>query len=133
MRFYRLILAAASPLAVSLFSSAQHLTLLVPDLATVRKTNLWSYLRSTPVPAVDAVVTLPVDCSWLEEPGSESIPMLIRKSYVEIFDSMMATANAEQGIRGYVTLGNPGVGKSRFLSYCLWRFAKDCERRKSFY
>jgi hypothetical protein len=84
---------------------------------------------STPVPAVDSVATLPDDCNWLDEdPGSISTPMLIRKSFVEIFDSMMEIAGANPNIRGYVTLGNPGVGKSRFLSYCLWQFARVGKR-----
>ena len=83
----------------------------------------------TPVPVVDTVVELPADCNWLdEEPDSKSTPMLIRRSYVEIFDSMMSIANENSEIRGYVTLGNPGVGKSRYLSYCLWRFARDGKR-----
>jgi len=87
------------------------------------------YLLRTPVPNVDEVVTLPDDCNWLdEEPSSKSTPMLIRKSFVEIFDSMMAIVTLNPRIRGYVMLGNPGVGKSRFLSYCLWRFAEIGKR-----
>jgi KaiC/GvpD/RAD55 family RecA-like ATPase len=54
--------------------------------------------------------------------------MLIRKSFVEIFDSMMAIAGANPNIRGYVTLGNPGVGKSRLLSYCIWQIARVGKR-----
>ena len=70
----------------------------------MRKTNLWKYLLSTPLPSVDAVVKLLDDCNWLdEEPGSKSTPMLVRKSFVEIFDSMMAIAHANPNIRGYVT------------------------------
>ena len=41
---------------------------------------------------------------------------------------MMTIAGQNSNIRGYVTLGNPGVGKSRFLSYCLWRFGRDGKR-----
>ena len=86
------------------------------------------YLLHTPAPAIDAVVTLPGDCNWLdEEPGSKSRPMLIRKSFVKIFDSIMASVS-DRTVRGYVTLGNPGVGKSRFLSYCLWRCARNGKR-----
>jgi len=45
---------------------------------------------------------------------------LVRVSYIEISEKILSLARTD---RGCVIKGNPGIGKSCFLSYCLWRFA----------
>jgi len=99
------------------------------DLSTAfanSKAQLWAHCLKTALPRVGTVVKLPKGCSWLHEEGDmNSMPMLIRSSYSDLFDKMMELKANVKTLRGYVLTGNPGIGKSCFLSYCLWRFAKE--------
>lgn len=71
---------------------------------------------------------LPEGCSWLNESAdAPALPMLIRRSYSDLFSILMTLAATLKStpFAGCVLTGNPGIGKSYFLSYMFWHFAKQ--------
>ena len=50
--------------------------------------------------------------------------LLTRHWSKELFDEILAFKARTPGAKGVLVTGNPGIGKSWFLCYCLWRLAQ---------
>lgn len=85
--------------------------------------KLWNALLSGQYKEEEGVVRLSDDnINWLTEPS----PLLfVRKCHVDLFDIIMGLYKPQLPERGIVITGNPGIGKSWFLSYCLLRLANE--------
>ena len=58
---------------------------------------------------------------WLDE---TSTPFFLRSCYVGIFQAIISLMST-QGNKGVIVTGNPGIGKTYFLLYCLYRFGSE--------
>ena len=85
--------------------------------------RLWNALLSGQYKEEEGVVRLSDDnIYWLTEPS----PLLfVRKCHADLFDIVMGLYKPQLPGRGIVITGNPGIGKSWFLSYCLLRLANE--------
>ncbi|KAJ3497409.1 hypothetical protein NLJ89_g10352 [Agrocybe chaxingu] len=75
-------------------------------------------------------------CATLVDPEFPSLPLptpfnsslssiLVRKSYVEIFNQVWARALSSQGLTGVLITGQPGIGKTLFQYYLLVRLLQQ--------
>jgi len=83
--------------------------------------SLWEFLLTLKEDSVkaDDVILLPKQILWLTA-GLSSSPLLIRRCYVDLFEEVKQLHSI--GSPGVIITGNPGIGKSYFLMYCLIRF-----------
>ena len=65
-------------------------------------------------------VVLPVGITWLTENHST---MLVRNCWRDLHDRIQAAVGDRVPMNGYLVTGDPGVGKSGFLSYELYQAA----------
>ncbi|KAF1328444.1 hypothetical protein FI667_g6803, partial [Globisporangium splendens] len=66
----------------------------------------------------------------MAHPATDFRKIVVRKSYLVIFNELMqkAKAHLEKGSdANMLVTGNPGIGKSRFYLYCIFRLVRDRE------
>ena len=82
----------------------------------------WSHLSQANFDSDARLLTLVGSSRFL---GSLSNPssLYVRRCYQELSDLVMSAV--KHGSRGYAILGNPGIGKTFFAFYMLWRLRKD--------
>ncbi len=67
----------------------------------------------------NGVLSLPADSFWMGDPALGS-KLVIRQCYNDLWD-MIQDLRTNQGIRRVALMGNPGIGKSWFLFYLLYK------------
>eukprot|EP00036_Acanthoecidae_sp_10tr_P020486 CAMPEP_0206309780 /NCGR_PEP_ID=MMETSP0106_2-20121207/12575_1 /ASSEMBLY_ACC=CAM_ASM_000206 /TAXON_ID=81532 /ORGANISM="Acanthoeca-like sp., Strain 10tr" /LENGTH=707 /DNA_ID=CAMNT_0053740909 /DNA_START=118 /DNA_END=2242 /DNA_ORIENTATION=- len=74
------------------------------------------------------VVTLPEGVGWVTENARH---MFVRPCWVKLYDVVMGKMESRAGTKGegIILTGNPGIGKSWFLSYVLYRVASEMPTR----
>jgi hypothetical protein len=96
-------------------SDALEMILAVPeDLA-----NMWTQLQS--LEACDKVLKLSEPAFFLRKQINE---IWIRDCYESLFDTIFQRYQPKMPERGVLVTGNPGIGKSFFLLYAMWRFVR---------
>ncbi len=78
----------------------------------------------TPDLKAGKMVTIPdefksLSYRWLD---LTSTPFFCRSCYLDIFQAIILRMKEHKGV---IVTGNPGIGKTYFLLYCLYRFASD--------
>jgi len=73
------------------------------------------------------VVTLPKGCTWMTEDAEH---MFVRPCWRKLFGILSELRASKTSFikgqrRGVIVTGNPGIGKSWFLNYVLYRVARD--------
>ncbi len=85
----------------------------------------WSHL-ATVAPVDDCLIFNPVSTFCKEIPNE----FFIRKCYSDMFQIILETVQVgitndyEFETSGFAITGNPGIGKSIFLFYVMWRLRK---------
>lgn len=69
----------------------------------------------------DGYVKLNGDATWILEKNSV---LFERQCYKDLFSKISALEEAGKDSLGAAVMGNPGIGKSWFLMYCLYCFSQ---------
>jgi len=95
---------------------------LKPPTGSTNMFKLWNSLLAGDYKEEDGIIHLPDGVHWLTEP--ESL-LFLRDCHLGLYDIISRLSAPQELERGVVITGNPGIGKSWLLSYCLYRFAKE--------
>ena len=82
--------------------------------------DLWAALREHQFEPGDGYIKLKGDATWLWEKDSV---LFERQCDKDLFSKISAMKEAGKDSCGVVVMENPGIGKSWFLMYCLYRFS----------
>ena len=89
--------------------------------------KLIEFWLSLPQAQVDkrGILTLPRNTTFLGNPKQKDC-LYVRKCYRQLYDDIVerTTRGASPASRMVIT-GTPGIGKSQFALYCLWRLSQD--------
>src|SRR5688572_20816906 len=69
-------------------------------------------------------VELPEGLFWPSQQKEKSRILFVCDCTKKLFDKIMAFKNVRAESQGVVLTGNPGIGKSWFLRYCLFQLAR---------
>lgn len=109
--------------AIRLSKAIQHL--LHPEASVASMENLWKSLLEGKYETIEndlvSVVKLPDKVQWLTE---KSPFLFVRKCDRDLYDIVRKLSDGKPE-KGIVITGNPGIGKSWFLSYCLLNLAQE--------
>jgi len=92
-----------------------HTYIAVPEALSA----MWAQLQG--LEAVGKVLKLTGAAIFFRKPLQE---VWIRDSYEKLFEVLLKLSCQELPQVGILVTGNPGIGKSFFLLYAMWRFAK---------
>eukprot|EP01125_Pyxidicula_operculata_P022264 TRINITY_DN89_c0_g3_i1.p1 TRINITY_DN89_c0_g3~~TRINITY_DN89_c0_g3_i1.p1 ORF type:complete len:168 (-),score=17.62 TRINITY_DN89_c0_g3_i1:291-794(-) len=73
-----------------------------------------------------SVIKLPTGVHWLTE---KSPFLFVRQCDRDLYDIVRKLADDKSSGKGVIITGNPGIGKSWFLSYCLFRLAQEQKKK----
>ncbi|EGG21762.1 hypothetical protein DFA_01648 [Cavenderia fasciculata] len=83
--------------------------------------HFWKHLANAKLDTTTNILSLQDGCVF---PTRELSSLYIRESYVELYDIISAF---EKPANLYLVKGNPGIGKSMFFYYYLWRKVQNLE------
>eukprot|EP00276_Gloeochaete_wittrockiana_P000257 CAMPEP_0184673574 /NCGR_PEP_ID=MMETSP0308-20130426/86752_1 /TAXON_ID=38269 /ORGANISM="Gloeochaete witrockiana, Strain SAG 46.84" /LENGTH=516 /DNA_ID=CAMNT_0027121073 /DNA_START=942 /DNA_END=2492 /DNA_ORIENTATION=- len=84
--------------------------------------RLWEALTSLQSDC-SSVIRLPSDVNCLVTPGEVAVPIYVRRSYKTLFAYLYSEYKCRARTHFLLT-GNPGIGKTWFSLYCLYRFSQ---------
>jgi len=73
----------------------------------------------------DSFLELPFDVNEFRETDRVLQYIYVRRSYFDIFNLICESITS--GIKRIVVTGTPGIGKSTFMFYFVWKFLNDAE------
>jgi hypothetical protein len=110
---------APAPAVLGAMQGVRDVTTLPPEDPIVR---FWKALPHAQLDGGGVILQLPGDTSFV---GDEALGsrLYIRQDYKNLFELTMARIRG--GSRGMAILGTPGIGKSMFSFYVLWRLCQE--------
>jgi hypothetical protein len=73
----------------------------------------------------DSFLEFPFDVKEFRDSDRVLQSVYVRSSYIDIFSLICESINS--GTKRIVVTGTPGIGKSTFMFYFVWKFLNDAE------